>query len=307
MRIRIGTRGSELALRQAEIVAGLLRASQPGLEFQLIIVRTSGDEVSDRSQGDLAPGNKGGFVKELQRALVEGKVDVAVHSLKDVPLDLPEETVLAAFCEREDPADVLVSLKYRGLEDIPVGGRVGTSSPRRAFQLSLLRPDLLPVPVRGNVITRLEKLRGGECDALVLAAAGLNRLGIDGFERERLPLDLFLPSPGQGIVVVEARRDDPEVIRVLSRIDNHRVRVEAEAERAFCRWVGADCDTRTGALARCRGDLLHLSAFHWFREEKRARKGEMTGRPDEAEELGRRLAAFLSRGGEGKAEANEIV
>ncbi|MEJ5186534.1 MAG: hydroxymethylbilane synthase [Candidatus Geothermincolales bacterium] len=295
MKVRVGTRGSPLAIRQAEMVSERLQATRPELEIQLVVIATSGDLPA----GTAKPVDKGGFVKELQRALVEGQVDIAVHSLKDVPLQNPPETVLAAFCDREDPSDVMVSYKYRKLEEIPGGGNVGTASPRRTFQLSLFRPDLNAVPVRGNVGTRLEKLRRGECDALILAAAGLNRLGLRGFNRQTLPVSHFVPSPGQGIVVAEARRGDHGLIRILSRIDNPETRAEAEAEREFCLWVGADCDTRTGALARCLGDELHLLAFHWFQEEGRARRGEISGPVSKARELGKKLALFLAAGGEG--------
>lgn len=292
MRIRVGTRRSRLALRQAEIVAEMLQALYPEVDTCIIAVTTSGDDPARNPEG----GRKDLFVKELQQALLEGRVDIAVHSLKDVPLHLPKETVLAAFCHREDPADVFVSYDFQNLEGLPPGGKVGTSSPRRAFQLSLYRHDLEVVPLRGNVDTRIMKVRQGVCDGIVLAAAGLNRLGIKGFFRERLPFRPFLPSPGQGTLTVEARKDDRALLRLIARLDRPGLRAEAEAERSFCLTVGADCDTRTGALATCREDRLHLRGFHWFEEIDAAMWGEIHGPAAEAAELGKRLALMLIKG-----------
>ncbi len=300
MRIRVGTRGSRLALRQAEMVAEMLKAVAPEVETHIVAVITSGDEPTRAAES----GRKDLFVRELQQALLEGRVDLAVHSLKDVPLQLPEETVLAAYCDREDPADAFVSHNYQGLEEMPPGARVGTSSPRRSFQLSLFRPDLEVVPMRGNVDTRLMKLRRGVCDGLILAAAGLNRLRVNGVYRQRLPLKPFLPSPGQGTLAVEARRDDHLLLDLLSRLDRPGLRAEAEAERSFCQAVGADCESRTGALAAYQKGRLRLWGLHWFRERGVAMWGEVRGPAAKAAELGERLALMLF---EGKGEVLEVL
>ena len=229
MKVRIGTRGSRLALVQAEAVAAGLRAR--GARVEIVAIRTSGDQLATVPLADF--GGKALFIKEVEDALLAGHVDVAVHSLKDMPAALPPGLTLAAFPRREDPADVLVTRDGRGLDDLPPGARVGTSSLRRRVLLQRMRPDLLDVPIRGNVDTRLRKLADGQYDALVLARAGLVRLGIEPPAMVRLPVDTFLPAAGQGILGVEARAGEAPLLELLATLDHTETLIQAEAERAF--------------------------------------------------------------------------
>ncbi len=284
--LRIGTRGSPLALRQAEMVRDLLLRRGARCRLEVVPVRARGGVEGEAG----APAGKERFVAALRRSLLEGEVDLAVHSLKDVPLQFPPGISLVAFPACDDPREAFVSLKHRSLLELPPGGMVGTSSPRRVLQLALLRPDLQAVPLRGNVDTRLRKLEEGECDALILALAGLRRLGREGEVREVLPPDVFVPAPGQGIIAVEAREDDRRVVEMLSAVDDAEARTRAHAERSFCAALGADCDTATGVVAVRRGETLEMTAIHRFESSGRAVRGRIEGSPRHPEELGRALA-----------------
>ena len=279
-RLRIGTRGSRLALRQATWVAERLRRSVAGLEVELVPVTTGGDRASalwEQRTRLTAPGGAedarrleadperaaaaGAFVRELEQALLDGRCDLAVHSLKDVPTRLPDGLVLGAFPVREDPRDAIVlpagwardeaptDAATAALERLPAGGRVGTSSLRRLLQLRALRPDLEGVVVRGNVDTRLARLDAGRADALVLAGAGLVRMGLGHRIDAWLPPELMVPAPGQGALAVECRGDDREVLGLLEAIDDPAVRAQVAAERAFLAVSGAGCRWPVGALA----------------------------------------------------------
>ena len=257
MKVRIGTRGSRLALVQAEAVAGGLRAR--GARVEIVSIRTSGDQLATVPLADF--GGKALFIKEVEDALLAGHVDVAVHSLKDMPAVLPPGLTLAAFPRREDPADVLVTRDGRGLDDLPSGARVGTSSLRRRVLLTRLRPDLRDEPIRGNVDTRLRKLAEGQYDALVLARAGLVRLGIEPRGMVRLPVDTFLPAAGQGILGVEARAGEGRLLELLATLDHTETRIQAEAERAFLHRLGAGCHTPVAGFARLDGPALSVAGF----------------------------------------------
>jgi hydroxymethylbilane synthase len=289
MKVRIGTRASALALAQAESVAAPLRAL--GASAELIPVRTSGDRLAQASLAEI--GGKGLFVREIEEALLRHVVDVAVHSLKDMPAALPPGLVLAAYPPREDPADVLVSRAGGDLATLPAGARVGTSSLRRRQLLAARRPDLRILPIRGNVDTRLRKLEEGQYDALVMAAAGLRRLGLAPVHAVTLPLDEFPPAVGQGILGLEARAEDAALLEMLARLDDPTARAEALAERAFLRRLGADCHTAVAAIARRDGSRLTLRGWIASPTDGRALSGYGAGSADEPETLGEGLADEL--------------
>src|SRR5687768_4979003 len=231
--LRIATRKSPLALWQSEHVADRLRAAHPGLEVVLVPMSTRGDEVLDRSLA--AIGGKGLFLKELEVAMLRGEADCAVHSLKDVPMDLEAPFALPAILSRADPADAFISLDHADIDALPMGARVGTSSLRRQAQLRARRPDLQLLDLRGNVNTRLARLDAGEYDAIVLACAGLQRLGFEGRIRTRLAAPQWLPAPAQGAIAVECRADNAATAARLTALDHAPTRCCVEAERAMNR------------------------------------------------------------------------
>jgi hydroxymethylbilane synthase len=253
------TRRSALALAQCRALIARLKAADPSLEMHELTVVTSGDRIQDRSLAEI--GGKGLFVKEIEEALLDRRADLAVHSMKDVPAALPPGLVIAAIPVREDPADVLVAPRHGTLRALPPGARLGTSSLRRQLALQRLRPDLEVVAMRGNVVTRLRKVDAGECDAIVLARAGLVRLGLEGRATEVLPPETCLPAPGQGALGVECRSDDAAVRRVLEAVHHHDTATCVSAERGVLAAVGGDCKTPLGAFADRQGDGLRLRAF----------------------------------------------
>jgi hydroxymethylbilane synthase len=294
-RVRIGTRGSQLALRQAEEIAAGLRRAWPRIEVQLVPIRTSGDRLATAHLAEV--GGKGLFVQEIDDALREGRVDLAVHSLKDLPGERPRDLVLAAFPRREDPRDVLVGATPTTMDALPTGARVGTSSLRRSVQLLARRPDVAAMPVRGNVDTRLRKLRQGEYDALVLAAAGLRRLGLLDATATLLEPDEMLPAVGQGTLGVEARADDGEILALAEPLTDGETRTATLAERAFLEAVGGTCTTPLAAYARRAGNRLRLDAFVATPDGARVMRDGEVGDAEAPEALGRRLAARLLAAG----------
>ena len=285
-----------MALAQAEWVQRELCRLNPGLQVELLVVKTTGDRVQDVPLPQV--GAKGLFTKEIEEALLEGRAHLAVHSLKDLPADLPEGLTLAALTERADPRDVLVCREAPGLADLPPGAVVGTSSLRRSAQLLHCRPDLRCEPIRGNVETRLAKLASGAFDAVVLAAAGLLRLGLAERITQWLPTEVSLPAAGQGIIAIEARATDEATLRLLQSINCPDSRVCALAERTALRRLGGGCQTPIGLLARVEqgqcsleGVLLHSSGNPCYRASAR-------GPVSDAEALGQRVAEeLLAQGG----------
>ncbi len=249
--IRLGTRGSALALAQARLVA-----EHVGSDVELRVVRTAGDDA-DRPIRELGDGV---FVTGIEEALRAGEIDVAVHSLKDLPTEDAVGLVIAAVPPREDPRDVLVTRSRFGLESLPHDAVVGTSSPRRAAFLRALRPDAIARDIRGNVDTRLRKVRDGEYDAVVVAAAGLRRLGIAFDEREALPLELCPPAPGQGALAVQIRVGDTQLAARLASLDDRATRLSVIAERALLRAMGASCEIPLGAIGRYADGAIALAA-----------------------------------------------
>lgn len=302
MRLRLGTRGSRLALVQAEGVAAALRAH--GAEVELVTIRTSGDHLAQAALADF--GGKALFVKEIEDALFDGRVDVGVHSLKDMPAVLPAGLRLAAFPPREDPADVLVTRHGETLAELPAAAVVGTSSLRRSVLLRAIRPDLRVEPIRGNVDTRLRKLQDGFYDGLVMALAGLRRLGLALDRARPLPVDEFLPAVGQGILAVEARETDRHLLELLRRVDHTETRAQAEAERAFLQRLGASCHTPVAGLARLDGDGLTISGLVASLDGRTRLRASVSGPASSAERLGHKLAdELLARGARAILEASE--
>jgi len=287
--IRLGTRGSPLALCQARLVAE--RLERAGTTVSIVPMRTEGDRRLDAHLG--AIGGKGLFVREIEEALLVGMIDVAVHSLKDLPAELPAGICLAAYPEREDARDVLVAREGGGLEDLPTGAAIGTSSPRRGAITRSLRPDLVVVPVRGNVDTRLRKLAAGECDAVILAAAGLRRLGLSPPHARPLDPEVFVPAVGQGILGIEARRDDARTLAVVDRLDDRGTRCRAIAERACLARLGASCATPLAAHAALGEAGLSLTALVASEDGRRVLRARAVGPADAAERLGREVAESL--------------
>lgn len=279
-RLVIATRRSRLALWQAEHVKARLESAHPGLEVELLPMSTRGDEVLDRSLEKV--GGKGLFVKELETAMADGRADLAVHSMKDVPADLPPGFMLAAISAREDPRDAFVSSRYASLAEMPAGAVLGTSSLRRAAQVSERYPGLEIRLLRGNVETRLAKLDRGEYDAVVLAVAGLVRLGLGQRIRARLPVEESLPSPGQGALGIECRAGRDEVIRMLSSLADADTARCVRAERAVSRALGGSCTLPLGAYAVVVDGRLQLRALVASADGKRVVRAQAEGTDPEA-------------------------
>ena len=256
-RLRIGSRGSQLALWQANHISARLR--ERGHAVELEIIKTTGDKITDVALAKV--GTKGMFTKEIEEALAEGRVDLAVHSLKDLPTEIPPGFEIAAITKRENPRDVFCSRKYNRIEDLPHGARVGTSSLRRQAQLKALRPDLAIHPLRGNVDTRLRKLEADEYDAIILAAAGLNRLGKTQLVKQVISADVMCPAAGQGALGIEIRAGDSVLRQHLAFLDDAAARATTTCERALLNKLGGGCQVPIGAFAEVRNGRLHLDAI----------------------------------------------
>lgn len=306
----IGSRGSRLALAQAAIVKAQLESLSPALRVSVEIIKTSGD-VTSAPLSEI--GGKGVFTKELEEALLDGRIDLAVHSLKDLPTVIPEGLTIAAICKREDPRDALVMPRLKGgsvgktatdIFSLPKGAIVGTSSPRRLAQLKHLRADLVFKDLRGNVDTRLRKLDEGQFDAIVLACAGLRRLGLENRITASIATDQMLPAVGQGALAVETRADDEETI-ALSGLDHKFTRVACIAERAFLRGLGGGCLLPIAAHAVVRDKRVRLKGLVCDSQGRRVLRDRLSGSLDEAEQLGADLAARILASGAAKLMAEE--
>ena len=293
--LKLGTRGSPLAMRQAELVARALRNRWPDLEVTLIPIKTSGDKLLDVQLAQV--GGKGLFVKELEEALLADQIDLAVHSLKDLPVTLPSGLRLGAIMVREDPLDALVARDGLQFTGLPTGSRIGTSSLRRQVQLLHRRPDLQIVPLRGNVETRLRKLETLGLDAVVLAAAGLIRLGLQDRITERLQPELSLPAIGQGALAIEIREDDQRVAALVHGLDDRETRLATAAERAFLRRLGGSCVTPIAAFGKIEGESLQLTGMVASLDGKRMVKQVRRGDASAPEEVGHALAEQLLAAG----------
>ena len=302
MTVRIGTRGSALALAQAGAVASGLR--EAGAEVLIVAMRTEGDRRLGARLAEV--GGKGLFVREIEEALSARRVDVAVHSLKDLPAETPDGLELAAFPPREDPSDVLVTRSGAGLADLSAGAVIGTSSLRRRAMVLSARPDLSVIPLRGNVDTRLAKLSGGECDGVVLAAAGIRRLGLAPAHVCPLDVETFVPAVGQGILAVEIRADDADTRDLVAHLNDPDTQACARAERAYLRRLGASCNTPMAAHATLVGvaerPRLYMTAMVASEDGRKILRADASGSPDAAEAIGYGLAELLlERGAEAVA------
>jgi hydroxymethylbilane synthase len=301
--LRIATRQSRLALWQAEHVAALLRARHPDVNVVLIPMTTQGDRVLDRPLAQV--GGKGLFIKELEMAIAENRADIAVHSMKDVPSELPPGMTLAAMLPRADPRDAFVSQRFTDVMSLPQGARIGTSSLRRQCQLKALRPDLEIIPLRGNVDTRLRKLDEGHYDAIILAAAGLFRLGFSSRITQFIDFDQSLPAVGQGIVGIECRSDDERSVRLTRALDDRTSRLCCEAERAFALRLQGSCQSPIAGYAELQGDELTLRGVVGSEDGKTIYRGTVKGTTPHT--IGTQLADRLLSAGAGELLAAQRV
>ncbi|HJS13624.1 MAG TPA: hydroxymethylbilane synthase [Rheinheimera sp.] len=289
--VRIATRKSALALWQANFVKAELEAAHPGLQVELVPMSTQGDKILDTPLAKI--GGKGLFVKELETAMLEGRADIAVHSMKDVPVDFPEGLMLHTICQREDPRDAFVSNSYQQLADLPQGAVVGTSSLRRQCQIKAMRPDLQIKDLRGNVNTRLAKLDAGEFDAIILASAGLIRLGFETRIASFLEVGTSLPANGQGAVGIECRSDDLVVQQLLAPLEHQETRICVLAERAMNRKLQGGCQVPIGAFAVLQQNELWLRGLVGQLDGSEILRSEIKGEATQAEQLGTQLAEQL--------------
>ena len=293
--LRIATRKSQLAMWQAEHVATLLRRAHSGLEIELVPMLTQGDRIQDRSLA--AIGGKGLFIKELEVALEERRADIAVHSMKDLPGELPAGLTIAAVLERADPRDALLSTAAARLEDLPQGARLGTSSLRRQAQLMAVRPDLRIEPLRGNVDTRVRRLDAGAMDAIVLACAGLMRLGLESRITARLDPAICLPAVAQGVIGIECRGADTRTLACLSVLEHGDTRIAMDAERAFALRLGGSCQSPIAAHARLEGRRLILDGLVAEPDGSRLLRDSLAGSVDAPAALGHQLAERILAAG----------
>ncbi len=293
--VRIATRKSPLALWQAEFVRDSILALRPELKVELVKMVTQGDKILDTPLAKV--GGKGLFVKELEVGMLQGDADIAVHSMKDVPVEFPEGLHLAVICEREDPRDAFVSNNYESIEDLPEGAKVGTSSLRRMCQIRNWRSDLEILDLRGNVNTRLRKLDEGEYDAIILACAGLKRLGFDDRIQSHLDPGFSLPAIGQGAVGIECRIEDDFINELIAPLNHPATRTRVLAERAMNLRLEGGCQVPIGGYAELDGDTLLIRGLVGRPDGSEMVRGEIAGRADEAEYLGTALAEdLLARG-----------
>jgi hydroxymethylbilane synthase len=293
LKFKIGTRGSLLSLAQTNWVISELKKRSPETEFEIVTIKTKGDT-------DARPlftiNQKGIFEKEIDRAVVEKKVDFAVHSLKDVPSELSDDLVLACVPKRESANDIFISKDGSTLQTIKKGSKIGTSSLRRAIQVSRIRPDLIVKPIRGNIETRIRKIDQGEFDAVVLAQAGISRLGLD-VKFEKLSTKDFPPSPGQGAIAIVSRKDNHSLIEILKKIEDLDSRCAVEAERTLSIFVDSGCRFPVGALAEKKGDKLTLNVIVYSVDGSKSINVENTGNFLQAVEIGKQAALELAEKG----------
>ena len=291
MVIRIGTRTSQLALAQALWVRNRISDRYPDAKFEIVKIKTRGDRIIDRPLSNI--GGKGLFVKEIEEALQRDDIDIAVHSLKDVPAEIPDDLYIGIIPEREDPHDVIISRNNIVLDHLPQSSSIGTSSLRRTAQLLHYRPDLNVIRLRGNLDTRLRKLHTEDLQAIVIAAAGLRRVGLSERITQSLPIGIMVPAIGQGALGLELRRDDHKVKSFLTFLDHYPTRIAIEAERSFLLELRGGCELPVGAHAMLDGKVVHLDALVASPDGKRVFRNSMEGLADEAGLIGARLARIL--------------
>ena len=296
--LKIATRQSPLAMWQAEHIRDRLEQLHPHVKVELVTFVTQGDKILDTPLAKI--GGKGLFVKELEAALLDGRADLAVHSMKDVPMALPEGLELAVICEREDPLDAFVSNHYENFDDLPQGAKLGTSSLRRKSQLLKQRPDLDVIDLRGNVGTRLSKLDAGQYDAIILASAGLKRLGLHDRIRHTLAAKISLPAVGQGALGLECRANDQEIIDLIMLLMHEETNVCVRAERAFNAYLEGGCQVPIAGFATLDGQTLHIEGRVGSPDGQTLLQSQVSGRAEQAEQLGVQLAKNLLDQGAGE-------
>jgi len=302
-KLLIGTRGSDLALVQANLISNRLKSICPDRSMEVVPIRTRGDRMQNISLVEI--GGKGIFVKEIEEALLRGDIDVAVHSMKDVPVDLPDGLVIGAIPEREDPRDVLVSRGGIKMEELPKGARLGTGSLRRGMQIKRLMPDLEIVPVRGNIDTRIKKISTQNLDGVIIAAAGMKRMGRSREISQYIPIEIMMPSVGQGVLGIEIRGEDKKTEAIISPLNHPDTVMEISAERAFLKRLGGGCQVPIAGIAMKRGTELVIKGLVGSVDGRVIIMEEIKGNSDDWEEMANNLADnILSRGG--RAVLDEI-
>ncbi len=293
--IKIGTRGSKLALCQANWVRDRLVTKNSHLNVKIVKIKTTGDKIQDAPLAKI--GGKGLFVKEIEEALIERKIDLAVHSIKDVPIDLPHGLHISVITKREDPRDVLISKGMISLKDLPTGSKIGTSSLRRQIQLLHFREDFNLIPLRGNLDTRLKKLDSTDLDAIVIAYAGLKRLGLEKMITEIIPIEISIPAIGQGALGIETRIGDEEIEEEIMFLNDEASSVSISAERAFLKRLGGGCQVPIAAFGRIEDGVLKLDAMVGSKDGRKILRKNLTGSPKNAESIGLSLAEMLLKDG----------
>ncbi|MFQ8631780.1 MAG: hydroxymethylbilane synthase [Intestinibacter bartlettii] len=289
MKLVVGTRGSNLALVQTNWVVDQLKKENPGVEFEIKIIKTKGDLIKDLPLDKI--GDKGLFVKEIEKSLLDGEIDMAVHSMKDMPSYLPEGLKFAHSPKREDPRDALIFKEgYKSLDDLPQGARIGTGSKRRKYQLLKHRPDLEIVPIRGNIETRIKKIETEKLDGVVLAASGLRRAGLDDKIDYYIPTDIMLPAPAQGILALEIREDDKETEKIIDSIKDDITKIQIDAERGFLIGVNGSCHIPMGAYCEIEGEKITLTGLYGDGEGKKIVVQSQVGTLADAPKIGYELA-----------------
>lgn len=289
MKITVGTRGSKLAITQTKWLLNLLKEKNPELEFEIQIIKTKGDKILDKALDKI--GDKGLFVKEIEHELILGKIDLAVHSMKDMPSELPEGLVFASVPKREDPRDVLILRDgLKNLDEVPIGGKIATGSKRRKFQLLKLRPDLEIMPIRGNVETRIQKIKDEGLDGTVLAASGVIRLGLEEKITQYLDVDEMIPAPAQGALAIEIKNDRKDLKEIINKIKDIETTIQVESERAFLEGVNGSCHMPIGAYAFIKGDNLTLNAILGKEDGSKLVSMNLSGKCVDAKQIGEKLA-----------------
>ncbi len=289
-KLRLGTRGSKLALWQAEYVAQLINAAT-GIKVEIITIKTKGDKILDVALSKI--GDKGLFTKEIETELLDGAIDIAVHSMKDLPTIIPAGLVIGAVLAREKPQDVLITQDKVTLEELPPGSRIGTSSLRRIAQIKAFRPDLITVDIRGNVETRIRKMPELDLDGIILAYAGVKRLGLDAYITDFISEKIIMPAVGQGAIAVEARFDDKETLAILEKINHQPTASATLAERAFLKELEGGCQVPIAAYATVKDYEITIEGLVASLDGKEVHKASLKGIPEKAEELGVLLAKEL--------------
>lgn len=294
MKIVVGTRGSKLALIQSNWVVEELKKANPGVDFEVKVIKTKGDLITNLPLHKI--GDKGLFTKEIEQQLLDGNIDMAIHSMKDMPSTLPKGLKFADVPKREDPRDVLVLREeYRSIDDLPEGAKIGTGSKRRMYQLLKYRPDLEIVNIRGNIDTRIKKIYDENLDGIVLAASGLIRAGFKDKISSYIPIDIMVPAPAQGALAIEIREDDTKIAEVISHIKDEKTEIQVAAERGFLAGVNGGCHIPMGAYCEIDGDNITLTGLYGEEDGSKLIIKSMDGKIEDANKIGYHLAKDVLR------------